>query len=202
MKTETIKCIEYSQIDDLVEIHKSAFPNHFLSSLGSTFLKKYYTSVNEYSGSVLIGIFNDDELVGFCAAATLANGFNRRLIFSSLTTYALSGFILFCTNPFGLYRLIRNFTKGGTTIKDDGEYSELLSIGISASRQGLGLGKIMLGYLEHELLQKGCSKLSLTTDCYNNENAIKFYESLGYKIYYDFIAYPNRKMYRMIKKIN
>jgi len=49
---------------------------------------------------------------------------------------------------------------------------------------------------------KGCSNLSLTTDYDNNEKAIQFYERLGYEIYYDFITYPNRKMYRMIKKLD
>jgi hypothetical protein len=44
--------------------------------------------------------------------------------------------------------------------------------------------------------------MSLTTDFYNNIKTIEFYKGLGYNIYYDFIAYPNRKMYRMIKDLN
>ena len=35
-----------------------------------------------------------------------------------------------------------------------------------------------------------------------NPRAVGFYESMGYTILYDFIAYPNRKMYRLIKTLN
>ena len=48
---------------------------------------------------------------------------------------------------------------------------------------------------------KKCSKQSITTDSYNNIKVIEFYIGLGYNIYYDFVAYRNRKMYRMIKDL-
>ncbi len=86
-------------------------------------------------------------------------------------------------------------------MKDDGYYAELLSIGVSVKWQGQGIGKKLLIQLENEMKLQGCSSLSLTTDYNDNEKAIQFYKGLGYAVYYDFITYPNRKMYRMIKKL-
>jgi ribosomal protein S18 acetylase RimI-like enzyme len=100
-----------------------------------------------------------------------------------------------------LIRLFKNFSKTNSYVTDEGNYAELLSIGVSVKKQGQGVGKKLLLQLEKELKLKGCSLLSLTTDYDNNEKAISFYKVLGYEIYYDFIAYPKRKMYRMIKNI-
>nr|MCY2674084.1 GNAT family N-acetyltransferase [Bacteroides fragilis] len=83
--------------------------------------------------------------------------------------------------------------------EDTKDYAELLSIGVNSSSQGKGLGKFMLSELENMVSKKGCGRISLTTDCHDNTKAIKFYKSMGYEVYYEFITYPNRKMYRMIK---
>lgn len=47
----------------------------------------------------------------------------------------------------------------------------------------------------------GVKRLSLTTDKVNNESAIAFYQRNGYKVLYEFTAYPNREMYRFIKDL-
>ena len=44
-------------------------------------------------------------------------------------------------------------------------------------------------------------EISLTTDYYNNEKTIAFYKKMGYAVLYEFVTYPNRKMYRMIKNL-
>ena len=124
-----------------------------------------------------------------------------KLIKNNPLKFLTIGFILLISKPDSLIRLIKNFSKSNPEIIDNGEYSELLSIGISSNYQGKGIGRKLLTELEKELKLKNSSKLSLTTDYNNNNKAIEFYKGLGYTIYYDFIAYPDRKMYRMIKKL-
>ena len=36
---------------------------------------------------------------------------------------------------------------------------------------------------------------------YNNGKAIGFYHSMGYETMYEFVTFPNRKMYRLIKTL-
>ncbi len=108
---------------------------------------------------------------------------------------------LLFSKPKGLIRLFKNFTKANSNISDKGQYAELLSIGVDPTAQCKGAGRLLLTALEKELRDQGLKELSLTPDYYNNEKTIKFYKSLNYEVLYDFIAYPNRRMYRLIKNL-
>jgi ribosomal protein S18 acetylase RimI-like enzyme len=196
-----IKQVLKKDLGQVVEVHKSSFPGFFLTELGENFLSLYYDSVGRDQKGLLLGFYDEDELLGFAAATTLSKGFNTHLVKQNLFPFTLMGMRLLFTRFAALIRLFKNFSKTNSYVTDEGNYAELLSIGVSVKKQGQGVGKKLLLQLEKELKLKGCSLLSLTTDYDNNEKAISFYKVLGYEIYYDFIAYPKRKMYRMIKNI-
>ena len=196
-----IKQISKLDINKVVSTHNDAFKDFFLTSLGDNFLKLYYNSVRKNEKGLLLGLYEDDELCGFCAAATQSKGFNSNLVKSNIYSFGLMGLQLIVTRMPALLRLIKNFSKENPDFDDNGNYAELLSIGVSTGNQGKGIGKKLLLQLEESLKNKGIEKLSLTTDYYNNEKTIQFYKGLGYTIYYDFITHPNRRMYRMIKII-
>ena len=197
-----IKYIKKREIKDVVVVHKSSFKDFFLTTLGDEFLFLYYDCIRRDNNSILLGIYDESKLCGFCAATFRSKGFNSQLVKTNLIRFLMLGLNLLFLKPTSLIHLLKNLSKKNPVIDDNGEYSELLSIGISEDRQGRGIGKQLLIELEKELKLQGCSILSLTTDYYNNQRVIEFYKGLGYKIYYDFIAYPERKMYRMTKKIN
>ena len=197
-----IKEILKEDLSKVVMVHKDSFKGFFLTELGDRFLKVYYDCVRKDARGVLLGFYNEGQLFGFCAATTVSKGFNSHLVKKDLFRFSLIGLGLVITRIRALVRLLKNFSKTDSSTQDDGEYAELLSIGVSDKKQRQGIGKKLLLQLEKELRLKGCSDLSLTTDFNNNEKTIQFYKGLGYEIYYDFIAYPNRKMYRMIKKLN
>jgi ribosomal protein S18 acetylase RimI-like enzyme len=196
-----IKEVLKEDISQVVEVHKKSFKGFFLTELGDYFLALYYDSVRKDEKGILLGFYEEGKLYGFCAATTLSKGFNKYLIRKNLFQFSLVGVKLLLTRISSLIRLFKNFSKTNSTFNDTGEYAELLSIGVSDRKQGQGIGKKLLVALENEMKAKA-SRLSLTTDYYNNEKTISFYNGLGYTIYYDFIAYPDRKMYRMIKEIN
>lgn len=192
---------EKEEVYAISDIHLKAFEGFFLSELGKEFLSTYYNSVRVNDRGVLLGCFDDKKLLGFCAATTLSEGFNKYLVKSNFFSFSKIGFFLLFTRPKALLRLLKNFTKSDPSVSDDGHYAELLSIGVSPTAQGKGVGKKLLMALEKYLNDKNVSKLSLTTDFYDNEKTQNFYKGLGYKIMYDFVAYPDRRMYRLIKKI-
>ena len=169
-----------SDIPQIVDIHLRAFEGFFLTSLGPHFLRLYYDSVRSYQGGVLLKCVSQGQTIGFCAAALHSAGFNKHLVKHRLPDYILMGARLTVTRPLALWRLFLNFSKEDADHGDTGDYAELLSIGVE-SRNG--------------------KKLSLTTDYYDNDKAIGFYRALGYHEWYDFITYPQRRMYRMIKTL-
>lgn len=196
-----LKPVKKNEVNFLVKIHEAAFPDFFLTQLGDVFLRFYYKSVLKHKQGVLIGAYKADELIGFCAATQLSKSFNLSLIINNFFQFSIVGVRLLFTNPKAIIRLFKNLTKSSSDNNDDGSYAEILSIGVDPKKQGGGLGKKLLKAVEEELEKNRIDKLSLTTDYYNNDNAINFYKSLEYKIMYVFETYPNRKMYRLIKNI-
>lgn len=198
-----VRKIDLIEIESVVAIHNNAFPGFFLTLLGNRFLRLYYSSVLKHRDGILLGCYDEDkELAGFCAATISAKGFNANLIKSNLFSFCSVGVLLLLTKPRALKRLYLNLSKKDNHQEDTGAYAELLSIGVNVSTQGKGFGKYLLAELENVVRSRGGEKLSLTTDFYNNMKAIEFYKSMGYKVYYDFITYPDREMYRMIKSLN
>ena len=112
------------------------------------------------------------------------------MLLSNLVTLASKRFIC-----------LSNFDKRDSNHEDKGDYAELYSIAVIPKAQGSGAGKLLLQQLELEIKESGIKELSLTTDYCNNDNVIGFYKSTGYDIMYEFITYPQRKMYRMIKTL-
>jgi len=196
-----IKKISTEDIENVVKIHMSSFSGFFLTELGERFLYVYYRSMSLNDKCILLGIFDEDGLCGFCAAASISKGFNKQLILKNIISFSMVGLRIIYTRPTSLFRIFKNIRKTNSQIVDPGEYAELFSIAVSLDKQGLGIGKKLLLALEEELKSNGCKELTLTTDYYENKKTITFYRGLNYNVLYEFIAYPNRKMYRMIKKI-
>ena len=198
----TIYKATQQDVEAIVRIHLDAFKNFFLSSLGKKFLKLYYFSFIKSKRSVIYCAKEDNILIGFSACSYQSKGFNKNLIKENVFRYGYEFFRLLLTRPSSLLRLMRNMNKNSNTIRlqDDGNYAELYSIAVSPTCQGKGIGRLLLLKTENDI-QCYNQLISLTTDYYNNEKTISFYHSLGYKDFYDFITYPNRRMWRMIKQL-
>ena len=196
-----IRKIEKHEINQVVSIHKKAFNDFFLTQLGDDFLWHYYYSVSKNKNGILIGYYNDEKILGFSCATYLSRGFHKNLVKENLLRFGIIGIKLIFTKPGSLLRILKNFSKSDKSINDDGNYAELLSIGVDPNIQGSGIGKQLHTELERQLILNGIKLLSLTTDFYKNDKTIGFYKSLGYEIMYEFTAYPNRKMYRLIKNL-
>lgn len=188
-------------VNAIVEIHINAFKGFFLTSLGRDFLKFYYTCFVKNGETVTMVAEENKIIYGFSAATTKCKGFNGRLIKENFFLFGLLTFKMLFRSPKSLLRLIRNLTKKGDGVIDKEDYAELYSIGVSRNVQGKGIGKKILIETEKELKTMGVERVSLTTDYFNNEQAVGFYHSVGYKLLYEFVTYPNRKMYRLIKNL-
>ena len=188
-------------VDTIVEIHLNAFDGFFLTSLGPTFLKFYYTCFIKSNETITMIAEEDGVIYGFSASSKFCKGFNSRLIKRNFLAFGLLSLKMLLIRPTSLVRLVRNLTKKGENVIDNEDYAELYSIGICKLAQGKGVGKKLLSRSEQVMKEEGVSRVSLTTDYDNNNQAVGFYHSMGYETLYEFVTYPNRKMYRLIKKL-
>ena len=203
MDNISIRKANINDVDSIVSIHKQAFNNFFLTSLGDRFLRLYYTSFISSRDGVVYCAVKDANLVGYSACCYVSKGFNLSLIRKNLLKYGAEFLRLLYRNPKAILRLTKNLRKESNdlTIEDNGLYAELFSIAVDPGFQGGGVGKLLLTVTEGDVKNHN-SFVSLTTDYYNNDKPLAFYRSLGYKEYYDFIAYPDRRMLRLIKQID
>ena len=190
-----------NDVDTIVEIHLNAFEGFFLTSLGAEFLRFYYSCFVRSNETVTMIAEENGVIYGFSASSKFCKGFNSRLIKSNLIAFGLLSFKLLLIKPISLLRLVKNLSKKGENVIDNEDYAELYSIGVYKSAQGKGVGKMLLLKSEQVMKEEGVTRVSLTTDFDNNEQAVGFYHSMGYETFYEFITYPNRKMYRLIKTL-
>lgn len=194
-----IRKAELQDVDSIVQIHCSAFDGFFLTTLGVSFLQTYYRALIQSTEALVLCAEECSRIVGFGATAKLAKGFNTRLIKSNIWDFGVVALKLLFVNPKALIRLRKNLSKTVADYEDNGEYAELYSIGVSVESQGKGVGKLLL-YETEEILRGGKIRaLSLTTDVDDNSSTLGFYNSMGYSVMYPFVAYPKRRMYRLIK---
>lgn len=197
------KKLTESDISEVTKIHLLAFNDFFLSTMGDGFLKLYYKCFLKDKNGFGVGIFDGEGiLMGFSVATTKSKGFNRNLIINNFSPFFIIGMKILFTKPKSLYRLIKNMKKKINRTIDDEDYAELFSIAVDPKNQGLGIGKLLLREVEKTAFEKGCLRITLTTDFFNNTNVINFYIKMGYAVFYDFTTYPNRRMYKMIKILN
>ena len=196
-----IRKATYNDIKGIVDVHCSAFKGFFLTELGSSFLQLYYSSYFKEPTAILLVAEKEGEVVGFSSATSLSAGFNTRLVKKDFLRYALRGCVIALTKPKALVNLAKNWSHRDPSVVDNGDYAELMSIAVLPNAQGAGVGKQLIQKTEEVVKSQSASRFSLTTDYYNNESTIAFYKRCGYEVMYEFTAYPNRRMYRMIKGI-
>lgn len=188
-------------VDQIVRVHLLAFPGFFLSQLGPFFLRTYYRSIVKSNDAISLVLTDlSGEVIGFCVGCKQSRGFNSRLLKNNFLDYIISVIVILALKPAGIIRLYKNLNKKSSAT-DDGLYSEVLSIAVNPEFNSRGFGNSLLSTFEKIALERGCTEISLTTDYYENKRVIEFYLRSGYSVMATFDSYPNRKMYRLIKKI-
>lgn len=195
-----------TQIDaaTLANAHIKVFPNFFLSTLGLDFLKVYYRALINYPETLCYVAEEKNVIVGYVVGRMRTKGYLKRVVKSNMFTFMLQGIKLLFTKPGALLRLVMNLEKKSDEkiVVDNQDYAEIGLIGVNPEMKGKGIGRALLNTLEECLRSKSVEKLSLTTDFYNNDTTLMAYKAWGFNVLYEFTAYPNRKMYRLIKTIS
>lgn len=185
-------------------LHIRFFPGFFLSTLGEGFLKNYYRVALRNTLTVCFVAKNDeDEIVGFVIGTTCAKKYSTKLLLSAPFSFLWEGIKLVLSRPKALLRLCCNLDKKAQKedIVDNQDYAEINLIGVEPTCKGKGIGHQLLKAFEKELRVRGVQSLSLTTDFLKNEQTLIAYKSWGFKVLYNFVTYPDRKMCRLIKEI-
>lgn len=202
MSEFSFRKMEFSDIKEVSLIHKAAFKNFFLTTLGLSFLETYYKACLTNEKTIAYcALDRDGRIVGFATGTSLAKGYHKSVFLKHWLIFLSSLAISIVKKPNILIRLAKNLEKNERE-DDKGNYAELLSIGVDPNCKGGGIGKILLNAFCQEVKNRKGSKIVLTTDKLNNDAVLGFYQKAGFDIYYDFKTYPNREMYKLISSLD
>ncbi len=193
-----IKKLEPNDGAAVANLHHKAFKNFFLTSLGIGFLKTFYEGVLKNPDGVGVGIFNDEDLIGFAIGTKNNKGFYKSIIKSRGFMMLLKALPNLILNPLKVKRLIASLL-GSKDLK----YAEspcLLSICVSPTTDFKGVGSTIISEFERILVLYNCLELTLTTDKHNNDYVNQFYQRNNYICVHSFF-HGKREMNLFYKKL-
>lgn len=200
-----IRLAELNDLDQIVDVHFSAFPDFFLTGLGRKFLKQYYKIYIKYSHIAFVAE-KHGVIEGFVVGSN-----NSTVFYKDLKKEIINFIFPMLVNIFNFHLLSkivkRVFSvlfkkKVNSSLKPYDELNELTSIGIILNDQNRGLGSLLLAKYERYCIEENVKGITLTTDANKNEKVLKFYKKFGYSIDKTFVQDEKRTMYSLVKYFN
>ena len=185
---------------DIAKIHCIAFPGFFLTDLGKGVLRVFYAALIQDNSTIVLGLRKNQTLVGFFVASIAPSGLYTRIFKKHFLMFFAPLTISFLKNISLLGRMITSIHSSKSYVVPSGNSTSLLSICVSPSFAGKGMGKLLLTKLEEELILQKIEGYYLTTDKENNVATNHFYLSNGFKLY-DVFSQGKRKMNIYLKDL-
>lgn len=185
-------------IPKVAELHRLAFPDFFLSKLGSSFLRLFYRGFLTDPTSVTVVERDSDGVpIAVAVGSTEPRGFFRRLLKRHWAGFAIASAGYVVRNPGSFCRLLRALVyRGDTPMKTDAAL--LSSICVDPNHQGDGWGKKVLESWTEKAANEGAELAYLTTDALNNESVRTFYEKQGWTPDMTYMTPEGRSMMRYV----
>lgn len=185
----------------LAALHRAAFPEFFMSSLGVPFLTQFYLGYRD-DPDAIVAVERDErgEISGIAVGTSRPEGFFKRLLMQRFFGFALAGLRAVLRKPHDAPRLLRGLFYRGDQPKDSSG-ALLSSISVSPNSQGRGVGRKLLGAWCDEAASKGVRTAYLTTDAFENDRTNHFYKRSGWAMESSFTTPEGRRMNRYRKDI-
>jgi ribosomal protein S18 acetylase RimI-like enzyme len=188
-----IRLAELRDLSKIVSIHAEAFPNAFLTLLGSDFLAQYYSAVLTDAGGILLVASEQAKMVGFVAGILNPRKFYSEMR-SHATRYAVSVITGVLRRPYLITKVYSNFRRLSSVAARNTEIAgcELTSIAVAPRSQGRGIGQDLIGQFLVQAWARGAGSVYLTTDTNNNANVL--YRRSGFQLRRTFGRSDHRQM--------
>jgi ribosomal protein S18 acetylase RimI-like enzyme len=193
----SIRHLGLEDLKDVSSIHSLAFTDSALTKLGSEAVRRYYEwQLIGPHDSVNLGVFDENQLVGFCIGGVFRGslgGFLEKnqsfLIFRVIShPWLIFNPLLRGRLEYAVKRIFRLLFSRPNQDKPSSELSEstevpafgILSIAVSPKYQGLGASKLLMEHSEALAKEQGFQRMKLSVH-ETNLRAIAFYEKLGWE---------------------
>ncbi|MBB4735682.1 glycosyltransferase involved in cell wall biosynthesis/GNAT superfamily N-acetyltransferase [Micrococcus cohnii] len=185
-------------------LHKAAFPDFFLSSLGEGFLREFYSGFLQDPDAVTTIIEDEDQrLLGVAVGSRNPEGFFSRLLKRRLLGFGLRSAGIVAKDPRKAPRLLAGLAyRGGTSERPPADAALLSSICVAPEAQGTGTGRRLLERWCEQVVRSGRTHAMLTTDADANDAVNAFYRRSGWTVESEYTTPQGRRMYRYEKRLD
>jgi ribosomal protein S18 acetylase RimI-like enzyme len=192
-KGENVKIAYISEInlERLALIHLKAFKESALTELGKGAIERYYKwQLHGPHEAVALGAYQNDKLIGFCFAGcyhgSLSGFLSKNKIYLLgrlfIKPWLLGNELIRKRISQSFSILIRKKRKRKSIVSKDIQQTKsfgILALAVDPSTQKAGIGKSLMTRVERIAIERGFDQMHLTVRT-NNEQAIGFYEHLGW----------------------
>jgi len=162
------------------ELHRTGIDRGFLSSLGMGFLTQLYKAIPACpAGFGYVWQEKEGEVLGFIACAESTGKVYKQSLRRRGVLMALP-ILRFLLRPSVIRRLIHTL-RYPSQVGDALPAAEVLSIAVSASARGKGVGKALIQAGFNELARRGISEVKVAV-WDQNETANRFYQRCGFTL--------------------
>ena len=184
-------------VNDVVLIHRDAFPGFFLSFLGSRFLRELYRAVIDDGEGIAFVALSSGKVIGFVAGSGSA-GFYRRAAKRRWWRFALASSGALLRRPSIARRLLRALY---APPKTSSEGALLMSLAVDPRLHRTGAGKALVVAFVEAAAKRGANAIVLTTDRAGNDAVNAFYLGQGFIVAHEYVTPEGRPMNEYIRYI-
>lgn len=188
---------------ELAELHRDAFPDFFLSSLGTAFLRQFYLGFADDDSAIsTVAIDSSGRIVGSVVGTMEPAGFFSRLMKRRILQFGLLSAKESLKRPRIIPRLLRAVTYRGEAGSSPVDGALLSSICVRQDQQGKGTGSLMMRSWAAAAATVGARQAYLTTDAADNDPVNAFYRGLGWALESTYTTPEGRRMNRFVRTLN
>lgn len=187
----------------VAEVHVTAFPKFFLTTMGRRFLRELYSGFLNHSSGILLVAEEAGAVVGFVAGTSSPNIFFPAIRKRRGLYFLVSALPALFRNPIVVARKLYSavFYRGDSPVNlENGAL--LSSIAVVPEALGKGVGRDLLEQFELEMCSRSAGFVYLTTDQVGNDRVNAFYRKCGYHEDSRFFQQARRAMLRYVKSIS
>ncbi len=202
MTSVDVTPLRKQDVRTLARVHRDAFPDFFLSTLGEPFLTEFYRAfLGDRSAVALVARDPAGVPLGAVVGTTEPAGFFTRLIRRRLLGFAWAGVRALASHPGSAARLMRAIGYRGD--QPAGQHGALLSsLCVDPHRQSVGIGTALIRAWEAETARRGVATAFLATDAIGNDGVHAFYVARGWRVAEGYVTREGRAMNRYTKSLD
>jgi GNAT superfamily N-acetyltransferase len=198
-----VRAAALSDVDSVVRIHMQAFDGFFLTSLGSRFLKRFYSGLASDERVVFQIAESARGACGFAVGPLRPRSFFRMLLVKQGVGFALDATGALLRHPLKVGRkllgALRYRGEGPPVVR---EAALLSSLGVLAEARGTGVSGLLIEAFCREAARGAATHVYLTTDRDENAAVNRFYLKHGFVLESSLVRPDGRVMNRYCRPLS